>query len=279
MEEIIKNVESYRQRIMNRFSLQALMAGGFGVVLIALSQAGMVAGLVFFGLAMIYAYNSNQFTKFAKDKLYHEISKSKDDVTIKQGGFDKGTVRSSKMLKRGDSFTSRDMIRIKNDQADVRSAYVKITETRGSGKNRRTYTLFKGTYLVFLFDHKIDGRHHIEESSSIFFKGRGDFRFEDQAFMDKFSVNSDDDLELFKLLTPRVIELLKDIERSHPGKIQFCFFYNQLHVSIYDNKDPLSMSLFTKIDSGLVGSILQEIQDLERFVEETQEINDKFMAV
>lgn len=89
--------------------------------------------------------------------------------------------------------------------------------------------------------------------------------------MDKFKVKSKEEFELFKLLTPSVIVLLKKIEKRHSGFIQYCFFGDQLHVSINDGNKNFKVSLLKKLEKIYIKDIVYEIDFLKQFMDDLEQ--------
>jgi hypothetical protein len=147
-------------------------------------------------------------------------------------------------------------------------SHVKATKQSGSGKNRRTVTVFDGDYFIFEFKTSLKGRHEIRESEVRFFKSFENFRFEDQAFMNKFKVTSNNDQELFELLTPKMITILKRVEEKNAGQIIYCFFNHQLHIAMTSSRKKLTNSLYSPITSKYSDTIQNEIKFLEDFAKE-----------
>lgn len=106
-----------------------------------------------------------------------------------------------------------------------------LEERRGSGKNRRWVTVFRGAILTIAFDRTFHGTTLVERNKKHrgFFGGERDYvefdghrlDFADMVhpeFEDLFTVWSDDQVEARYLVHPRYIERLIEVERAFGGQ-------------------------------------------------------------
>jgi hypothetical protein len=107
----------------------------------------------------------------------------------------------------------------------------KLTETRGSGKNRRTVTVFSGSIMTVGFTRPFQGTTLIERESRHkgFFGGAKDsislngvdlarVSMVDPRFEDMFTVWSNDGVEARYLVHPDYAERLSAVEQAYAGK-------------------------------------------------------------
>jgi len=108
----------------------------------------------------------------------------------------------------------------------------KLTEQRGSGKNRRTVTVFEGTLMQIGFARKFIGTTLIEKNNQrrkFLFGGEKDsitlngvtlnrIDMVDPAFEDRFTIWSDDGVEARYLVHPEYVERLTAVESAFAGE-------------------------------------------------------------
>lgn len=100
---------------------------------------------------------------------------------------------------------------------------------------------------------------------------------EDQIFNKNFRIYAQDEHDAFYILTPSLMEKIKNLESSISGKLLFCFIDNKLHVGIQNNKDSFEHSIFTKIDEEKVkNEISKDIKMITAFVDELNLDNNLF---
>lgn len=107
----------------------------------------------------------------------------------------------------------------------------KLTEERGSGKSRRTVTVFEGTLMTIAFTRRFhgvtlverDGRHRSlfgfqKDSIELNDVELGHIAMVDPRFEDAFNVWSNDPVEARYLVHPEYIERLIAVEEAYAGK-------------------------------------------------------------
>lgn len=100
---------------------------------------------------------------------------------------------------------------------------------------------------------------------------------EDQIFNKQFSIYAQDEHEAFYILTPSLMEKIKNLANSIKGKILFCFIDNKLHIGLDNGKDSFEHSIFTKINENkILEEIAKDIKLITDFVDELDLDNDLF---
>ncbi len=151
-----------------------------------------------------------------------------------------------------------------------------LEERRGSGKNQRWVTVFRGAILTIEFDRQFHGTTLIErnkkhrrlfggQKDSVTFGGHqldcADMVHPE--FEDLFSVWSDDQVEARYLVHPRYIERLVDIERAFGGQdIRALFKGGQLAICIESGDMFESGSLDASQDRALVQKTCDQFMSL-----------------
>lgn len=191
----------------------------------------------------------------------------------------------------GDRYSSNDLITGKYKdilftQADVHIE--KEEQTTDSDGNTRTYyvTIFKGRWMIFDFNKSFKADVQVSQkgfgnnkvntwfSSSKFEK----IEMESQEFNKNFNVYAQQPLDAFYILTPKIMEKIKNLDTNNDGKLLLCFIDNKLHVGIYNHADSFEhSSVFKRIDEEKIrNQISLDIQKITMFVDELELDNDLF---
>lgn len=153
----------------------------------------------------------------------------------------------------------------------------KLTKTTGSGKSRRTVTVFRGPLVISRFPKRFSGRTLVvPDAGSIgnffgdLFKGsEGRVRLESAEFEDVFEVYGTDQVEARYLLTPTTMERLVAFKRRFDCKLRLAFVDDSLLIAIDDRRDWFpNPGLFARLtDPALVRTQFEEIARLAEIVE------------
>jgi hypothetical protein len=125
-----------------------------------------------------------------------------------------------------------------------------LEERRGSGKNRRYVTVFRGAILTIAFDRRFHGTTKVERAGKHrgFFGGARDsieldgrqLDYVDMVhpeFADLFSVWSDDQVEARYLVHPVYVERVLEVERAFHGKNVRTLFHGGELVIVIESED------------------------------------------
>jgi hypothetical protein len=151
-----------------------------------------------------------------------------------------------------------------------------LEERRGSGKNRRWVTVFRGAIVTFVFNRDFHGTTLVERQAKHrkFFGGEKDFvefdghRLDSAAmvspeFEDLFTVWTDDQTEARYLVHPRYIERLVEVERAFGGQnIRTLFHGGELAIVIESGDMFESGSLDADKDRELVARTCDQFMTL-----------------
>lgn len=205
-------------------------------------------------------------------------------------GISEQLIRSTQMMNMGDRYSSNDFIAAKYKNISVIQSDVHIEEKRetrdSDGHTRTTWvTIFKGRWMVFDFNKVFKANIQVSQ------KGFGNSKInnwfvetkykkvmmEDQVFNDMFRTYAQSEHEAFYILTPALMEKIKQLVSNIQGKVLFCFIDNKLHVGIQNNKDSFEHSIFKKIDeTKIMEQISKDIKLITNFVDELDLDNDLF---
>lgn len=153
----------------------------------------------------------------------------------------------------------------------------KLTKTTGSGKSRRTVTVFRGPLVISRFPKRFSGRTLVvPDAGGIgnffgdLFKGsEGRIRLESAEFEEVFQVYGTDQVEARYLLTPTTMERLVAFKRRFDCKLRLAFVDDTLLIAIDDRRDWFpNPGLFDRLtDPALVRTQFEEIARLAEIVE------------
>ncbi|MHA7857282.1 MAG: DUF3137 domain-containing protein [Henriciella sp.] len=175
------------------------------------------------------------------------------------------TLRDVKLLPSYDNRKFEDLI--EGDRADTHFSLVecKLTEERGSGKNRRTVTVFQGLLFHIQYPDRFLGRTLMARQG--WWKGFfGDKTLQKvdlvaKELEDNFTIYSDDQVEARALLTPDRMERLIALERHFKGgKLRGVF-----------EGDHLTLALEAD-DQFEAGSVWKPLVDPDRYISALTEI-------
>jgi len=185
------------------------------------------------------------FKFFGEDYLYSENSPLKMEL-----------LESSEIIPSYDSSHLEDYV--KGDYKDVtlELTEARLQETRGSGKNRRTVTVFNGIFVLLEMNKNFSGKTIVKKDAgrmgnwftkklgkNLFSKTTAtdleNVKLEDPVFEKKFEVYSNDQVEARYLLTTSFMERLLELSSlfSKQGVIQCSFYLNKLLLMIPSDKN------------------------------------------
>jgi Protein of unknown function (DUF3137) len=158
----------------------------------------------------------------------------------------------------------------------------KLTETRGSGKNRRTVTVFRGIILRFRFARPFLGSTLVRRDGFKFTlfgdsKSYRDQKLErikmvDPRFEDAFDVYGSDQVEGRYLIHPAYCERLLELERDFFGE-KLCALFHQgdLLVTIHTEDMFESATLDPAKDRELLATTIDQFASIARLIQTLNE--------
>ncbi len=200
-------------------------------------------------------------------------------------GIDESIIRNTQMMYMGDRYYSNDYIKAKYKNINIEQADVHIVEKHERGKRTTWVTIFKGKWMTFDFNKNF--KANIQVSQNGFKNSKINnwgnklkykkVMMEDQSFNNQFMTYAQSEHEAFYILTPSLMEKIKNLANTIDGKILLCFVDNKLHVGIQNNKDSFEHSIFTKINENkVIEKISKDIKLITNFVDELDLDNDLF---
>ena len=113
--------------------------------------------------------------------------------------------------------------------------------------------------------------------------GRGfeKIELEDVVFNKKFKVFGVNAHDVFYILTPHMMNKIKELEEKIDGHLLFCFIDSKLHIAINNNEDSFEpKSVFKKLDENeILSKVEKEIELITMFVDDLDLDNNLFRKV
>lgn len=167
-------------------------------------------------------------------------------------GFDIKTVILPQIIKIGNTYKSDDYFSGQYKGVNFEQADVTIQkETRDAKGNKQIVTYFKGRWMIFDFHKPFTHNLKICEKfmySDLKRSGYKKVDLEDIEFNKKFNIFAKDSHEAFYILTPHLMESLKNIEKLNKGQMFFCFSDSKLHIGICNNKEMFKFKSYKQED-------------------------------
>lgn len=245
---ILENIRQTKYRIYQRRKKLAIpvcavllpLTGALDYLLLWLQRGSDegAAGLTIFVIGGIYWWVTQpkrDYSRAYKDKILPKLAKTFGEFIYDIGGrISMDALRPSKIIPSYDSYHSEDYFKGTYKGVGLEFSEIHLTEKRGSGKNRRTVTTFKG--LAILLDmnsrkflgHTILDRNKtkmgewFKEKSSAMKRAR----MVDPEFEKIFDTYTTDQVEARYLIDPIMIENLKGLYEEYDGKSMAAAWYD-----------------------------------------------------
>lgn len=233
--------------------------------------------------------------KYQYKKFFVESSLKKvftDVFYLPSGSLDKRILDYTGMVDTGDKYLSNDYASGKYKNINFIQADVTIQERRertDSNGNREVYyvNIFKGKWMIFDFNKKFKSDIQIRQKNfpnarlNVYTKKFEKVELEDVAFNKKFNVYGISAHEVFYILTPHMIERIKELEEKIDGHLLFCLIDSKLFIGINNNVDSFEpASVFLSLNEEKIDSkINEQIKLITMFVDELELDNNLFRKV
>ena len=265
------------------------------IVFIITRSPAFIISVLAIGLvitALLSSGPTKKFTLAFKNTFVLKSLKSifSDLMYQPEKGIAEEVIGNTGMMFMGDRYSSNDYISGRYKNIPVVQADVHIEEKHESSDSdghstTHWVTIFRGRWMIFDFNKKFKANIQVSQ------KGFGNSKLnnwgskikykkvmlEDQMFNNKFKTYAHEELDAFYVLTPAMIEKIKNLTNSISGKLLFCFIDNKLHVGVQNNKDSFEHGIFTKMNEEKVTNMIsQDIKLITDFVDELNLDNDLF---
>lgn len=257
----------------------AVIGGAAGLLLFRDFDVAMFGAMAPFGIGTYLAHNARkQVTDALKTRINDTIAQALG-LQFAMSGFSPDCYERAGtfgLLPSHDDETLEDEWSGSLGEQQFRLHEAKLTEERGSGKSRRTVTVFEGTMMTVTFARRFhgitmverDGRHRSlfgfqKDSIEIGGVELAHVAMVDPRFEDAFNVWSNDAVEARYLVHPEYIERLIAVEEAYAGKnIRALFHEGELLIVLETGNLFESGSLEASEDQMLLERTITQFQAL-----------------
>lgn len=263
-------------------------------IVITITLLSKIAGFIIFGIALgillIPSITKKQVKEYSLAFKDFFVKKSLTKIFTNlcyepEKGIPKSLISSTGMMYMGDRYSSNDLVTgnykdIRFTQSDV-SIEKKETYRDGDGKTQTAYiTIFEGRWMIFDFNKNFKRKVQVCQKG---FKNNKINNFqkvemESQEFNKNFKVYARQPIDAFYILTPKIMEKIRNLDKKNKGELLLCFTNNQLHVGINEYKDSFEpKNVFFKIDEEKINNAIStDIKKITMFIDELELNNDLF---
>lgn len=245
------------------------------------------AGLTILVAGLIYGWVTQPKREYArgyKDKILPKLAKVFGEfIYLADGKISMDKLKPSKIIPSFDRYKTEDYFKGTYKGVEMEFSEVKLTEQRGSGKNRKTVTTFKGLFILLdMQSKKFLGHTTLQRNKSKiseWFKEKSSkmkrARMADPEFEKMFDAYTTDQVEARYLIDPLMIEDLKVLYEEYDGKGMSAAWYDSkmlvLISSSHNHFEPAKITIpATDPESVLnmkheIGQILSIVDRLELY--------------
>lgn len=210
----------------------------FTIDVFGFAFAIFIVGL--FIVAVLNMDDSKKYNKIYKRNVTLDVLNSvfTDIVFEPEKGMDKDLISITNAVKMGNLYDSNDYIKARYKNSLFEGADVHISvEYSDSDGNSRTDTLFRGQWYIFDFNKSFMTNVYVYDKSFEATKSlpKNTYKMvmlEDIDFNKKFEVYAENELDAFYILTPHIIEKIKNISDIVKCSFMFCFINSRLYIGI-----------------------------------------------
>ncbi|MBL7731200.1 MAG: DUF3137 domain-containing protein [Chitinophagaceae bacterium] len=193
--------------------------------------------------------------------------------------------RSGLILDKHDDYEGDDYVEGKRERTFFCFSELKTTRTEGSGKSRRTVTLFNGLFFIADFNKNISGRTYVWSEANPqldFFKrifssvadGLEKVKLESTEFESRFIVYSTDQVQARYILTPSFMERMLRLEQKLGTGISFSFLQSEIYVAVPVKDKLFEPTFFRPNDYESVGDYYNTVHAVIDIIDELR-LNDR----
>ena len=220
-----------------------VMVGMFGTTLQSVDFWAHVVPLMLAFAGFAYWTNKphQQYVSAYKSRVLPVVAESLGRFSYDETGrISEDRLLGSTLLPNHDKYTSEDRFKGSYKGVDVDLAEVKLTKKKGTGKNRRNVTVFKGLFALLETHKTFSGKTVVKRDAGAVanwlgetFGGMERVALEDPVFEEHFEVYATDQVEARYLLTPAFMERLTALAKDMGGgRLQAAFYEDKLFVMV-----------------------------------------------
>lgn len=295
----VKDFERRRIEALRRLrtnTLIALPVGTLGAICILyvgffqMPESGIDI-MIFLGTAMVMGlfgwavWPVMKYQESVKEQIYPIIFEyfGPDYSYSHKSPLTVSSLEASGIIPSFDKEKTDDYVRGTYKGVQLEMVEAELEKTEGTGKNRRTVTVFNGLFIVIAAHKKFKGKTLVQQDHGFMnwavggFNGLERIKLEDPEFEKQFEVYGSDQVEARYLLTTSFMERLKKLAGIFESPWVQCSFYNsRLLLMIPMDKDYFeTASVFqpaTFIDE--TNRVLEEMKTLFDIID-TLKLNEK----
>ncbi len=165
-----------------------------------------------------------------KKEIMPEVCKCIGNLSWQHGHYENPHVMSLAKLipENWNRFNADDVIVGQHKDVRIDMVEAKYAREKGSGKNRSSYTYFKGAFIVLEMNKKFKGHTIIKPDKLIKTPPSPELKLttlEDVTFEKKYDVFTDDEIEARYLITTSFMDRLNELKVAFSAKETYCAFY------------------------------------------------------
>lgn len=289
IEGIEKIRRTYRRKINQRVIVFVVFVGMIHLLLLNYGKDlnnGLIIGMILFldlflfviGVTIIVKPIDKEFKKICKAEIIKQLlSEIFTNVKYDAEGLPEATLKQAYLFNNYTTYRSSDFLDASYQGKAFQSADMKLERIVSTGKATYTEIIFQGLFLIFDIERKINHCTQIYPKGkrgyvkSLFGKEKelNRVKFESEVFNQAFHVYCEDGSEAFYLLTPKIMEILLNLQT----KLDFsCSFVdNKMYIAVESKYDLFEMSVFKPINEE---SCAQQVKSSKQIGEIITAINE-----
>lgn len=228
---------------------------------------GMLAGIL---LAIVFYVIQSNFKHKIKEKLVRNLMLEHcgGDVIYNMRGMipEFKEILSLGLIQRpdryyGEDYYSTEYNGVRFDCSDIRLQERHVTRD-SKGRQQVSYVdYFNGRMLVFNLED-IKNTIFIKEKGSIIRTAANLKKIETEITLinERYTVLADDNVDIYKFLTPVVLQGLVSLEQMVRGILSYAFFNGKLYVFVERNPDALEIRLTKKLDEKEINFLVNALR-------------------
>lgn len=269
-DKIKTDLEAMNKRAKINFIVCLILAILFGTLIFTFSSDLFFAIFIAIFIAVIFNVAlSVSIKKKYKDEIVPKILKKflGDDIVYEpKGRFDKELLRDLNFFP-CTTYSCEDMISGIYKGIKFTTADISMTHQSG-GKNSTTVADFKGCMWVFEYNNKtINSRIDLYEKDylkrhSLRKNGLEKVEFEDIDFNNKIKTYASNAHDAFYVITPQIIDRLKNNINNISGDILYSIQENKLYLVISSSKNRMEFKRFKNNYEELIESLKEDVSPI-----------------
>lgn len=269
-DKIKTDLEAMNKMAKINFIVCLILAILFGILIFTFSSDLFFAIFIAIFIAVIFNVAlSVSIKKKYKDEIVPKILKKflGDDIVYEpKGRFDKELLRDLNFFP-CTTYSGEDMISGIYKGIKFTTADISMTHQSG-GKNSTTVTDFNGCMWVFEYNNKtINSRIDLYEKDylkrhSLRKNGLEKVEFEDIDFNNKIKTYASNAHDAFYVITPQIIDRLKNNINNISGDILYSIQENKLYLVISSSKNRMEFKRFKNNYEELIESLKEDVSPI-----------------